>query len=73
MPKRRYWRTQIEWIARHHHATEPDFAIARDIAKRTQSWSRAQRAMAIRDAIQAHHDNRQLYFDIMEGAPLDDR
>ncbi len=66
--KREYAKGPLEWLVSQHHVMAPNFTIARDIVKRTKSgWPRAQRVMAIRDAIEAHHENRRLYLDVMGG------
>ena len=65
--KKQYAIGPIHWLVDKLHVSTSEYAILRDFAKRTRTWPRKQRKMAINDAIARHKDNIELYIDVING------
>jgi hypothetical protein len=65
---RQYSQHAVEWIVDRLHVSTPDAAVKAEIEKRTASWPKGQRRLAIRDALKRHYANGSLYAYVMRGA-----
>ena len=73
--------SHVRWIVDRLHVSESDYAVARDVARRTRSWdgvnvrtpggslisARRARLSAMRLAVAHHHENQRLYRDVITG------
>jgi hypothetical protein len=62
----------VSWLVDRMHVGTSDTQVVREFARRMRDrkgWKvgKAERKLIYREALQAHHHNRQLYRDVMRG------
>jgi len=65
--KKQYSKFKIEWLMSRTHVGTSDLQVAKDIPRRTWKWNKQQRRMAVKDALNAHHANQELYCKVVSG------